>query len=123
MPASKHFVSFSDEVAEQSPHAPAPRLVSPPSSSKHGSPPDCYAPNVTFKNRQQNTSPVAVQRQCLAVVERESEIIAQWQSRVRTPWLDTYFLHTSMLSTHTFFLVLCYALAFGVYMSSYLKDL
>ncbi|KAH9028198.1 hypothetical protein EDB85DRAFT_1618395 [Lactarius pseudohatsudake] len=23
----------------------------------------------------------------------------------RTPWLDTYFLHTSMLGTHTFFLV------------------
>ncbi|KAH9038097.1 hypothetical protein EDB85DRAFT_1860858, partial [Lactarius pseudohatsudake] len=80
------------------------------------------------------------------------------QSRVRTPWLDTYFLHTSTLGTHTFFLVflpaffffghddlgrvriwsqmtrvsmvliffgrLCYDLAFGVYMSSYLlKDL
>ncbi|KAH9031606.1 hypothetical protein EDB83DRAFT_2419266, partial [Lactarius deliciosus] len=35
----------------------------------------------------------------------ESEIITQWQSQVRTPWLDTYFLHTSMLGTHTFFLV------------------
>ncbi|KAH9025948.1 hypothetical protein EDB85DRAFT_2149400 [Lactarius pseudohatsudake] len=157
MPTSKHFVSFSDEVAEQSPRAPALRLVSPPASSKHGSPPDYYPPNVAFKNRQQNTSVAAgrlpeeiytstlpswraaVRRQCLAVVERESEIIAQWQSRVRTPWLDTYFLHTSMLGTHTFFLVflpaffffghddlgrgLCYALAFGVYMSSYLKDL
>ncbi|KAH9021637.1 hypothetical protein EDB84DRAFT_1274894, partial [Lactarius hengduanensis] len=81
----------------------------------------------------------AVWRQCLAAVEWESEIIAQWQSRVRTPSLDTYFLHTSMLGTHTFFLVflpaffffghddlgrrLCYDLAFGVYMSSYLRDL
>ncbi|KAH9160815.1 hypothetical protein EDB89DRAFT_2081265 [Lactarius sanguifluus] len=49
-----------------------------------------------------------------------------------------YFLHTSMLGTHTFLVFLsaffflglddlgrglCYALAFGVYMSSYLKDL
>ncbi|KAH9005584.1 hypothetical protein EDB86DRAFT_3098618 [Lactarius hatsudake] len=157
MPTSKHIVSFSDEVAEVSPNVPAPRFVSPPVPSKRGSPPDYYAPIVAFKNRQQNTSVAAgrlpeeiytstlpswraaVRRQCLAVVERESEIIAHWQSRVRTPWLDTYFLHSSMLGTHTFFLVflpaffffghddlgrgLCYALAFGVYMSSYLKDL
>ncbi|KAH9005608.1 hypothetical protein EDB86DRAFT_2879476, partial [Lactarius hatsudake] len=39
-------------------------------------------------------------------------------STVPTPWLDTYFLHTSMLGTW-----LCNALAFGVYMSSYLRDL
>ncbi|KAI9444062.1 hypothetical protein H4582DRAFT_1919024 [Lactarius indigo] len=157
MPTSKLVMSLSDEVAEQSPNTPTPRLVSAPVPSKHGSPPDYYATNVVVKNRQQNTSVAAgrlpeeiyastlpswraaIRRQCLAVVERESEIIAQWQSRVRTPWLDTYFLHTSMLGTHTFFLVflpaffffghddlgrgLCYALAFGVYMSSYLKDL
>jgi hypothetical protein len=28
-----------------------------------------------------------------------------WQARVRSPWLDTYFLQSSMLGTHTFFLV------------------
>jgi len=26
------------------------------------------------------------------------------QARVRSPWLDTYFMHSSMLGTHTFFL-------------------
>src|SRR5579863_3639294 len=34
----------------------------------------------------------------------EAQIVF-WQARVRTPWLDTYFLQTSMLGTHTFFLV------------------
>jgi len=73
------------------------------------------------------------------MVERESEVIGKWQGRLRSPWLDTYFLQTSLLGTHTFFLVflpafsffgynelgrgLCYALAFGVYSSSFLKDL
>ncbi|KAH9014871.1 hypothetical protein EDB85DRAFT_2157118 [Lactarius pseudohatsudake] len=131
MPTSKHVVSFSDEVAEQSPHAPAPRLLN-TSVAAGRLPEEIYTSTLPSWR-------AAVRRQCLAVVERESEIIAHWQSRVRTPWLDTYFLHTSMLGTHTFFLVflpaffffghddlgrgLCYALAFGVYMSSYLKDL
>ncbi|KAH9047514.1 hypothetical protein EDB83DRAFT_2677071 [Lactarius deliciosus] len=66
-------MSHSDEVAEESSNAPALRLVSTPVLSKHGHPPDYYAPNDVVKNRQQNT--------------------------------------------------LYYALAFGVYMSSYLKDL
>jgi len=81
----------------------------------------------------------ALRRKCVAVVEWESEVIGKWQARVRSPWLDAYFLHTSMLGTHTFFLVflpmffffghdglgraLCYALAFGVYLSSFLKDM
>ncbi|KAH8992706.1 hypothetical protein EDB92DRAFT_1857080 [Lactarius akahatsu] len=48
----------------------------------------------------------ALRRQCLTVVEQETEIIAQWQAPVRTPWLDTYFLHTSMLGTTFFFVFL-----------------
>ena len=76
----------------------------------------------------------ALRRKCVAVVEWESEVIAKWQvrpsppffagpndvggerahcsslshftqARFRSPWLDTYFLQTSMLGTHTFFLV------------------
>jgi hypothetical protein len=71
----------------------------------------------------------ALRRKCVGVVEWESEVIATWQvrpssrgqtrggrnssfvvvvflqARVRSPWLDTYFLQTSMLGTHTFFLV------------------
>ena len=35
----------------------------------------------------------------VVVIDRAS------QARVRSPWLDTYFLQTSMLGTHTFFLV------------------
>ncbi|KAH9160820.1 hypothetical protein EDB89DRAFT_836940 [Lactarius sanguifluus] len=49
---------------------------------------------------------------------------------VRIPWLDTYFLHTFVFLSAFFFFGhddlgrgLCYALAFGIYMSPYLKDL
>ncbi|KAI9462865.1 hypothetical protein BJY52DRAFT_116203 [Lactarius psammicola] len=157
MPKSKLSMSLSDEVAEESPHASAPCIAPAPAPSKNGSPPGYYEPSIVVKNRQQNSTVAAgrlpeeiyastlprwraaLRRQCVAVVEWESEVIAQWQARVRSPWLDTYFLHTSMLGTHTFFLVflpaffffghdglgrgLCYALAFGVYLSSFLKDL
>lgn len=76
----------------------------------------------------------ALRRKCVAVVEWESEVIVKLQvrllpplsprgpnngeeeefnvlvfvflqARVRSPWIDTYFVHTSMLGTHTFFLV------------------
>ncbi|KAH9164543.1 hypothetical protein EDB89DRAFT_408390 [Lactarius sanguifluus] len=169
MPTSQHFMSLSDEVAEESSNIPAPRLVSTPVLSKHGSPPDYYAPNVV-KNRQQNmnmsvaagrlpeeiyasTSPswrAALRRQYVAEVEWESEIIAQWQVRSlflpssgdTVPGTDTMaghvlFAHVdarytyllSHVSPRVFFghddlgRGLCYALVFGIYMSSYLKDL
>ena len=32
-------------------------------------------------------------------------VFVGFQARIRSPWLDTYFLHSSMLGTHTFFLV------------------
>ena len=101
-------MSLSDEAAEESSDAPAPRLVSAPAPSKHGSPPDYYAPNVVVKNKnhQQNTTAAAgrlpeeiyastlpswraaLRRQCLAVVEWETEVIARWQ--VRSPFLPSY---------------------------------
>jgi len=152
MPKSNPFMSLSTEVAEVSPDASLPRLA--PAPSKTGPPPDYYSPKIGFKTQQNvpagrlpeeiytSTLPqwrAALRRQCLAVVEWETEVIAKWQARVRSPWLDTYFLQTSLLGTHTFFLVflplffffghfelgrgLCYALAFGVYISSFLKDL
>lgn len=163
MPKSKLSTSISTndpsvlapKAAEGSPDDSAPRRVPAPApSKKNGPPPGYYAPNVVFKKDTTvaagrlpeeiyaSTLPrwrAALRRQCLAVVERESDVIAQLQARVRSPWLDTYFLYTSMLGTHTFFLVflpaffffghdelgrgLCYALAFGVYLSSFLKDL
>jgi len=54
-----------------------------------------------------NTLPswrVAIRRKFVAVVEKESKVIAEWQARVRSPRLDTFFQQTSMLGTHTFFL-------------------
>jgi membrane-associated phospholipid phosphatase len=72
-------------------------------------------------------------------VESQSDIIAAMQQRVRRPWLDTFFVYTSSLGTHTFFLTglpmffffgyhdlgrgLLLVLAFGVYISSFIKDL
>ncbi|KAI0062728.1 hypothetical protein BV25DRAFT_1803341 [Artomyces pyxidatus] len=91
-----------------------------------------------------NTLPwwrAATRRKFVGIVEWESAILARWQVRtfIRTPWLDTYFVQSSMLGTHTFFMVflpcffffgndemgrgLCYVLAFGVYSSSFMKDL
>ncbi|KAF8318649.1 hypothetical protein DL93DRAFT_2095035 [Clavulina sp. PMI_390] len=68
----------------------------------------------------------------------ESRWIAAMQKRVRTPWLDTYFVYTSSLGTHTFFLIILpmlfyfgapetgrafvQLLAAGVYLSSLIKD-
>jgi hypothetical protein len=37
------------------------------------------------------------------------------QARVRSPWLDVYFLQTAMLGTHTFFLVFLPAFFFFGY--------
>lgn len=37
------------------------------------------------------------------------------QKRIRTPWLDTYFVYTSSLGTHTFFMTLLPALYFFGY--------
>lgn len=81
----------------------------------------------------------AIRRKLVKAVERESEMIATMQKRIRTPWLDTYFVYTSSLGTHTFFMILLptffffghdevgrgllMVLALGVYCSSVLKDL
>ena len=54
----------------------------------------------------------------LAVVAKErgsSYVLFFSQARVRSPWLDAYFLQTSMLGTHTFFLVFLPAFFFFGY--------
>ncbi|KAH7098070.1 phosphatidic acid phosphatase type 2/haloperoxidase [Auriculariales sp. MPI-PUGE-AT-0066] len=69
----------------------------------------------------------------------ESEFIGGMQERVRSPWLDDYFVYTSSLGTHTFFIIflpaffffgfaehgrgLLFMLCIGVYVSSVIKDL
>lgn len=69
----------------------------------------------------------------------ESPLLARHQLAVRHPFLDRYFVYTSLFGTHSFFLIflpatfwlgdeafargLVNALAFGVYVSSAIKDL
>ncbi|THV04795.1 hypothetical protein K435DRAFT_746622 [Dendrothele bispora CBS 962.96] len=81
----------------------------------------------------------SVRRKLVRIVRRESVIIAKMQEKFRTPFLDAYFVYTSSLGTHTFFMTLLPALfffgyrdvgaglitvlAFGVYFSSFVKDL
>ncbi|KZV99226.1 hypothetical protein EXIGLDRAFT_605949 [Exidia glandulosa HHB12029] len=72
-------------------------------------------------------------------LETESRILGAMQERIRSPWLDNYFVYTSSLGTHTFFMIflpaffffgrdeegrgLLYMLTIGVYVSSFIKDL
>ncbi|KAF8325770.1 phosphatidic acid phosphatase type 2/haloperoxidase [Cantharellus anzutake] len=72
-------------------------------------------------------------------LKAESRWIAAMQKCIRNPWLDTYFVYTSSLGTHTFFMTILPALFFfgyaktgrgivnvlalGVYFSSLVKDL
>ncbi|KXN85562.1 Dihydrosphingosine 1-phosphate phosphatase YSR3 [Leucoagaricus sp. SymC.cos] len=81
----------------------------------------------------------AVRRRLVKTVRWESGVIAEMQEKIRTPWLDAYFVYTSSLGTHTFFMTAlpaCYffgyedlgrgllmILATGVYCSSVVKDL
>lgn len=42
----------------------------------------------------------------LPLITHESNIIARIQHRFRSPFLDAYFVYTSSLGTHTFFMIL-----------------
>ncbi|GAA5899050.1 hypothetical protein JCM8208_002986 [Rhodotorula glutinis] len=79
-----------------------------------------------------------VRQQLVASLEREMTILEGLQTRWRTPGRDEYFVKTSLLGTHTFFMVflplwfwfgyrdvgrgLLYVLAAGGYATSVLKD-
>ncbi|KAJ3556621.1 hypothetical protein NP233_g11939 [Leucocoprinus birnbaumii] len=81
----------------------------------------------------------AVRRVLVRTVRWESEVLAKMQEKLRSPWLDAYFVYTSSLGTHTFFMTalpacfffgfnelgrgLLMVLAIGVYCSSFVKDL
>ncbi|KAG6865552.1 hypothetical protein C0991_001556 [Blastosporella zonata] len=81
----------------------------------------------------------AIRRRLVKIVQWESQVIAKLQGLIRTSWLDAYFVYTSSLGTHTFFMTvlpaffffghnemgrgLLLVLAFGVYLSSFVKDL
>ncbi|KAG2140761.1 PAP2 superfamily-domain-containing protein [Suillus cothurnatus] len=80
-----------------------------------------------------------IRARILSSMKRESPILARMQERIRHPWLDLYFLYSSTLGTHTFFMIglpltfffgyeelgrgLVIVLASGVYVVSFLKDL
>ncbi|KAH6887799.1 sphingosine-1-phosphate phosphatase [Coprinopsis sp. MPI-PUGE-AT-0042] len=80
-----------------------------------------------------------VRRQLVKTVEKESKVIARMQQLIRRPWLDSYFVYSSLAGTHTFFMVMLPAFAFfghpeivralvmvlaaGVYLSSVVKDM
>ncbi|KAF8509064.1 hypothetical protein BU17DRAFT_56370 [Hysterangium stoloniferum] len=82
---------------------------------------------------------VAIRRRLVENLKTESGVLAAMQTRVRTDWLDAYFVYTSTLGTHTFFMTLLPAFFFfghdrtgrglvtvigmGVYWSSFIKDL
>ncbi|KAF8869396.1 PAP2 superfamily-domain-containing protein [Infundibulicybe gibba] len=81
----------------------------------------------------------AIRRHLVKAVARESIVLAKMQEKIRTPWLDAYFVYTSSLGTHTFFMTvlpaffffgyeevgrgLLVVLALGVYCASFVKDL
>ncbi|KAF8552134.1 hypothetical protein OG21DRAFT_1511846 [Imleria badia] len=81
----------------------------------------------------------AIRTRLVKAVARESIVIGRVQALLRSPWLDHYFLYSSTLGTHTFFMIalpilfffgfpevgrgLVVVLASGVYFSSFIKDL
>ncbi|KAG9093255.1 hypothetical protein FS749_014775 [Ceratobasidium sp. UAMH 11750] len=81
----------------------------------------------------------AIRRRLVKNLRYESECLGSMQRKIRKPWLDTYFVYTSSLGTHTFFMIvlptffffgypmvgigLLHVLAAGVYFSSLIKDL
>ncbi|KAG6333952.1 hypothetical protein ID866_5135 [Astraeus odoratus] len=111
---------------------PASELANSMSSPSLGQPQDVY--DATLPRWRAHIRNVV-----LKAVERESPILAKMQRRIRSPWLDAYFLYTSSLGTHTFFMIalpmlfffgysdlgrgLIFVLASGVYVSSFIKDL
>ncbi|KAJ7842397.1 hypothetical protein B0H13DRAFT_2413678 [Mycena leptocephala] len=78
----------------------------------------------------------AVRRVLVAQIRIESVLVAKMQDAIRTPFLDKYFVHTSALGSHTFFMTflpmlsssgtLSWAevvLCLGIYFTSVAKDL
>ncbi|KAF3988301.1 hypothetical protein FT663_04061 [Candidozyma haemuli var. vulneris] len=75
---------------------------------------------------------------CLPIVRKETEVLANIQSKVRGPWLDYYFAWTANLASHTFYVLmlpvpiwfgmgmlsrdLVAVLGYGIYVSGFFKD-
>ncbi|KAJ6469356.1 sphingosine-1-phosphate phosphatase [Mycena sanguinolenta] len=81
----------------------------------------------------------AVRRVLVAQIRVESVLVAKIQDAIRSPFLDNYFVYTSALGTHTFFMTflpmlfffgypelgrgLIVVLCLGIYFTSVIKDL
>ncbi|KAJ7647111.1 PAP2 superfamily-domain-containing protein [Roridomyces roridus] len=81
----------------------------------------------------------AVRRRLVAGIRVESVLVARMQDAIRSPFLDKYFLHSSALGTHTFFMAflpmpfffgydelgrgLIILIGLGIYVTSVIKDL
>ncbi|KAH7925027.1 hypothetical protein BV22DRAFT_1012009 [Leucogyrophana mollusca] len=114
------------------PEAAVPEKYPPPSGATGQPTADVYSTTLPWWR-------AAVRAQILKSVEWESRVLARMQERIRSPWLDAYFVYTSSLGTHTFFMIalpllfffgyeelgrgLVFVLASGVYFSSFIKDL
>ncbi|KAJ7249383.1 sphingosine-1-phosphate phosphatase [Mycena rebaudengoi] len=92
-----------------------------------------------YTTRQLPAWRAAIRRQLVKSIRVESEIIAKMQEAIRTPWLDKYFVNTSALGSHTFFMAflpilfffgydemgrgLIIVICLGIYITSVAKDL
>ncbi|KAJ7072297.1 sphingosine-1-phosphate phosphatase [Mycena amicta] len=81
----------------------------------------------------------AVRRKLVRSIRAESVLVARLQDAIRTPLLDKYFVYTSAMGSHTFFMLflpmlfffgheklgrgLIITLALGIYLTSVMKDL
>ncbi|KAF7799313.1 hypothetical protein EIP86_010545 [Pleurotus ostreatoroseus] len=95
-------------------------------------------PNEVY-DRQLHPLVAGIRKRILRNLSRESEVLAAMQRKVRTPFLDAYFVNTSSLGTHTFFMTLLpafcffghpeigrglmFVLSLGVYTASVIKDM
>ena len=70
-----------------------------PSSGAAGTAPDEVYAKVLAPWR------AAIRRSVMWILHNESAILAKMQARIRTPFWDKYFVYTSSLGTHTFFMV------------------
>ncbi|EIN09036.1 hypothetical protein PUNSTDRAFT_87143 [Punctularia strigosozonata HHB-11173 SS5] len=107
-------------------------------SSLHGSGSPGYLPDDVYEQTM-GWWRAAIRRRLVRSVEWESKVIASMQAKIRTRFLDSYFVYTSSLGTHTFFMIalpacfffglhqlgrgIVFVVAMSGYVTSFLKDL
>lgn len=90
-------VYSSDSVTTTPPNEP--RDESAPSSGAAGTAPDEVYARILAPWR------ATIRRAVIWNLHNESKALARMQRKIRTPFLDKYFVYTSSLGTHTFFMV------------------